>query len=183
MDPFILIVLYIAITLAPLVLAVATNFSLRNLGDELTAGLGMATFAMILVEFVLSGRFRLVSRRIGSDVTMRLNQLLARTALVFALLHPFFYISPLTVPRPWDVTRDEILLYRADFLVTGTLGWVLLVPFVLMAIGRDSLPFRYETWRAMTGRGRRSPLPRSAITRWSGDAMRAIRCSLRSGLR
>ena len=153
MRPLVLILLYIAVTLAPLAISVSSGMTPRSPGDELAAGLGMTAFAMILVEFVLSGRFRLVSRRIGADVTMRMHQLLARTALVFALLHPFFYQAPFAPAHPWDTQRGETLYYGIDFLATGTVAWVLLIPFVLLAIARDGLPFRYETWRALHGGG------------------------------
>ncbi|WP_170122126.1 ferredoxin reductase family protein [Breoghania corrubedonensis] len=113
----------------------------------------MTALVIILVEFVLSGRFRLISRRIGSDVTMRMHQLFARTALVLALLHPFLYQAPFAPARPWDTARAETLFYRIDFLTTGTIAWVLLIPFVLLAVARDGLPFRYEVWRALHGGG------------------------------
>ena len=51
-------------------------------------------YAILLAEFLLSGRFRSVSRKIGIDVTMRFHQLLARSAVVLALLHPLAYTNP-----------------------------------------------------------------------------------------
>lgn len=67
----------------------------------------MIAFAILLIEFVLSGRFQLISDNMGMDVTMRLHQLLARTALVFVLVHPFLYQTPFNPPLPWDVARPH----------------------------------------------------------------------------
>ncbi|MGF1630968.1 MAG: ferric reductase-like transmembrane domain-containing protein [Kiloniellaceae bacterium] len=140
-------------TLSPLALAWVGARPPRSFWDELATGAGMLAFAIILVEFVLSGRFRTVSGRIGMDVTMRAHQLLARSALVLALVHPFLYTTGFNPPLPWDDTRQATL--TADFaaLATGVLAWVLLPVFVLLSIGRDRIGYSYETWRWMHGLG------------------------------
>ena len=113
----------------------------------------MLAFAIILVEFVLSGRFRSISAHIGMDVTMRVHQLFARTALVLALVHPFLYRAEFDRPLPWDPGRQLTLTADGAALATGVLAWVLLPGFVLLAIGRDRIGYRYETWRWMHGLG------------------------------
>lgn len=153
MPSFVLIAVYLALMIAPLVLSFGQDLPARALRDDIASGLGLVAFAVLMVEFVLSGRFRLISRRIGSDVTMRWHQLLARAALVLAVLHPFLYAAPFGRTRPWDPSRAETLLFQIDYLAAGTVALVLLVPFVLMAIYRDQLPYRYEAWRLMHGIG------------------------------
>ncbi|MEC9312947.1 MAG: ferric reductase-like transmembrane domain-containing protein, partial [Pseudomonadota bacterium] len=106
MKSLFLILLYVAVVISPLVVSAIFGGPPRSLGAELGTGLGMLAYAMILAEFVLSGRFRRVSSEIGMDVTMRFHQVMARVALVFALLHPFFYGGSLVGgQRPWDQTR------------------------------------------------------------------------------
>lgn len=153
MHPLLLLPLYLIIAVAPLVLGHLQGLPPRPMRDEISSGLAMVAFAILLVEFVLSGRFRLVSGRMGMDVTMRLHQLLARTALVFVLVHPFLYATPFNTPLPWDVTRQLTLGLDMGSLVTGLIAWVALPAFVLMSIYRDQLPYRYETWRLMHGLG------------------------------
>ena len=151
MPSFVLIAAYIALMLAPLVLSFGQGLPARALRDEFASGLGLVAFAVLLIEFVLSGRFRAISRKVGSDVTMRWHQLLARGALLLVLLHPFLYAAPYDRTRPWDPSRAETLLFQTDYLVSGALAFALLIPFVLMAIYRDQLPYRYEVWRLMHG--------------------------------
>lgn len=43
--------------------------------DELSSGLAMAGFVMLLMEFITSGRFRAVSDPVGIDLMMRFHQL------------------------------------------------------------------------------------------------------------
>ncbi|WP_168215630.1 ferredoxin reductase family protein [Marinobacter confluentis] len=124
----------------------------RQFHQELASGLGILAFSMILMEFVLSGRFRAVSNGVGLDRTMRLHQLAARAALVFALLHPLLYQgTPSGGPRPWDPGRQLTLTTDFSALSTGIVAYLLLAGLVVMAIGRTQLGYRYETWRLLHG--------------------------------
>lgn len=153
MRPVALIGLYVSIVLLPLLLAWFGARPPRSFINELATGAGLLAFAIILVEFVLSGRFRGISGRVGMDVTMLYHQLLARTALILALVHPFLYRGDFDYQRPWDPTRQLTLTNNFDALATGLVAWVLLLVFVAISIARDQLPYRYETWRLMHGAG------------------------------
>ena len=144
---------YISVALAPLALAWAGARPPRQFWDEIASGAGMLAFSILLVEFVLSGRFRTVSRGIGMDVTMRFHQLLARTALVLAIIHPFLFQTGFDRPLDWDRTRRLTLTAEPDAMLTGILGWILLAALVILSVGRDRLPYKYETWRWLHGIG------------------------------
>ena len=148
-----LILLYLLVALAPLALAAASGRPPRPVMDEIASGMAMVAFAILLMEFVLSGRFRSISGRVGLDVTMRFHQLLARTALALALAHPFLYTLPFARPLPFDPTRQLTLTFAAEGLVTGVLAFVLLPAFVVLSIARDRIGWRYETWRLAHGLG------------------------------
>lgn len=154
MKMLVFITAYFAAVLLPLFVSYLVGGPPRPLRLELASGLGILAFAMILAEFVLSGRFKSVSNGVGMDVTMRLHQMMARTALVFAMLHPFlFQGSPSGGARPWDTSRQLTLTTDFTDLSTGIAAFVLLPCLVLFAIGRTQLDFKYETWRLMHGIG------------------------------
>ncbi|SNC65691.1 Predicted ferric reductase [Marinobacter sp. es.048] len=154
MKPLLLIVAYLAAVTLPLLLSAWTGGAPRQFHQELASGLGILAFSMILVEFILSGRFRAISNDVGMDVTMRFHQVMARTALAFALLHPFLYQgTPTGGQRPWDPTRQLTLTTDFSDLATGIVAWLLLTGLVVMAIGRTQLGYRYETWRLLHGLG------------------------------
>ncbi len=148
-----LLVLYLTVVTLPLGLAAFNGRPPRSVWDELATGAGMLAFAIILVEFVLSGRFRSVSDKVGMDVTMRFHQLAARTALLLALVHPFLYRAPFAYPLPWDPTRQQTLLYDFQSLAGGVAAFVLLPSFVMLSIFRNQIDYRYETWRIAHGLG------------------------------
>ena len=140
MHPRFLIMIYLGVVLLPLGLSWLSSRPPRSVLDELASGAGMLAFAIVLAEFLLSGRFRAVSNRIGIDVTMRFHQLLARTALVLALVHPFAYRTP-------SMTID------VSALATGLLAWALLGLVFLLALFRNRSNMPYEAWRMVHGIG------------------------------
>ncbi|WP_138441271.1 ferredoxin reductase family protein [Marinobacter alexandrii] len=154
MKPLFLIVGYLVVVTLPLVLSWWVGGPPRQFQQELASGMGILAFSMVLMEFILSGRFKAISNGVGLDVTMRFHQIMARTALVFALLHPFLYQgTPSGGQRPWDPTRALTITTDFSALSTGIAAYLLLPSLVLLAIGRAQLNFRYETWRLLHGIG------------------------------
>jgi predicted ferric reductase len=88
------------------------------------------------------------------DVTMRFHQVMARTAVAFAIMHPFFYQgAPSGGQRPWDPTRQLTITTDLADLSTGIAAFLLLPSLALLAIGRTQLGYKYETWRLIHGVG------------------------------
>ena len=148
-----LLALYVVIALTPLLLAVIAGKPARNVWRELSAGIAMTGFAMLLLEFVLSGRFRTISGRVGIDVTMRVHQLAAWGVLLFLLVHPFLYAVPRLSPDPMRAVTFIERMFTGEWYRSGVIAWAILLALVPMAIFRDRLPFRYEIWRASHGVG------------------------------
>jgi predicted ferric reductase len=151
--PAVLLIVYLIIVLMPLALSYLQDLPRRGFSDEFSSALAMLAFAMLLIEFVISGRFNSVSGATGIDLTMRFHQLIARSLTVFILIHPFLYVTPLNFPLPWDVTGQLTLGLDTASIVTGILGWILLAPLVVFSVFRDRLPYSYETWRLSHGLG------------------------------
>lgn len=152
LSPVALIVVYAGLLLAPLALAYAQGLPPRHWRDELSSALALVAFAGILIEFLLSGRFRTISGKIGIDATMRVHQLMARGFCVFLLVHPFLYASSMISPsRPWDTTGQQGLGLTTLTFATGLAAWVILMIMVAFAIFREQRSGSYEGWRAAHG--------------------------------
>ncbi len=154
MKTLFLIITYLAAVTLPLIVSWLVGGPPRAFHQELASGLGILAFSMVLMEFVLSGRFKSISNGIGMDVTMRFHQVMARTALFFAVLHPFLYQgSPSGGKRPWDPTRQLTITTDFSDLSTGIAAYLILPCLVLLSIGRTQLDYKYETWRLIHGIG------------------------------
>ncbi|HSO06700.1 MAG TPA: ferredoxin reductase family protein [Pelomicrobium sp.] len=143
---------YLALVLFPVALAAAAGLPRRPLLDELSSGLAMAGFTILLVEFFLSGRYRAVSTPLGLDVTIRYHQLLSYAAVAFLILHPALYTLPVK-ELPTDYTRAETISLTPTGTVTGLVAWALLLLLPAFATFRDQPNWRYETWRLTHGFG------------------------------
>lgn len=137
--------LYLGLALLPLLLAAAQDAPRRAWLDELSTGMAMAGFAILLAEFALSGRFRGLSRGIGMDLTMRFHQWMALAALGFLLLHPFMYTDYSLRPGGTGVRLTSAAT------VSGLAAWMLLVMLVAFAWFRSQLRWSYEAWRLSHG--------------------------------
>ena len=143
-----LLALYLALTLLPLALAWGQGLPARPWLAELSSGLAMAGFALLLAEFALSGRWRALSRGVGMDLTMRFHQAMALGALALLIAHPFLYAD--YAQRP-DHPAGARLTPAAT--VSGLAAWMLLLALVYFATLRRSLGWTYETWRLTHGLG------------------------------
>lgn len=144
--------LYALLALAPVGLALVQDRPLRNPWRELSSALVMVAFAMMLMEFVLSGRWRVLSARAGIDATMRFHQLAARVLLVLVVVHPLLYVVP-RLPDAAAAAGSLQGMFGSPRLRSGVVAWGLLVALVAAAIWRERLPLRYEAWRLSHGLG------------------------------
>ncbi len=151
---------YAVLVMLPVGLGWALVGPARPWPDELSSALALAGFAALLLEFLLSGRFRVISRGIGIDRTMRWHQVFARVLTVALLVHPLLYsynTYQVSGPGLWqalppgDPARAGVLGLDGGSTLTGWLAWMFLLALTGMAIFRDSMPYRYEAWRLMHG--------------------------------
>jgi predicted ferric reductase len=160
MPASMLIAAYAVLVALPVALGWALVGPARPWMDEASSTLALAGFAALLLEFLLSGRFRAISGGIGIDRTMRWHQAFARILTVALLVHPALYSYNAyqfdgpglwQVLPPGDPARAAVLGLDAGAMLTGWLAWMLLLALTGMAIFRQALPYGYEAWRLMHG--------------------------------
>jgi len=155
LSPAALIAGYASLCLLPLVmafvLALVHGHEPRDLFRELSGGLIMVAYVMMLAQFVLSGRFESVSGRAGIDRTMRFHQVAGWVVLGAVILHPLLYAAPRLWPNPLDAVTQVHRMFGSAGLRTGVIAWWLTVLLVPLAVWRDRLPFGYEIWRLSHG--------------------------------
>ncbi len=113
----------------------------------------MVGFTALLVEFILSGRFRTLTDPLGMDALMRFHQFSGHVVLALLLAHPLLYAvfpvqTGLVEGRIVEPTGGGAIAAAAGFI-----AWFLLIALVLAAVLRDELSVTYETWRLAHGLG------------------------------
>lgn len=151
LPPNALFTAYGLLCLVPLILAARQGLPVRNVFRELSSGLVMVGYVMMLVQFALSGRFEWLSGRTGIDRIMRFHQVASWAILAFIILHPLLYAAPRLLPDPIDALVALDRMFSSQNLRSGVIAWWLMILLVPVAVFRDRLPFRYELWRLSHG--------------------------------
>jgi len=138
---------YGGLCLVPVVMAVLQGEPLRHALREISTGLVMVGYVMLLLQFALSGRFEWLSGRIGIDRTLRIHQVAAWAIFAFIVAHPLLYAAPRLVPDPMAALAALDRMFASPHLRSGVIAWILLILLVPVAAFRGRLPIRYEVWR------------------------------------
>lgn len=153
LSPSALLALYVLLVILPLGLATLSTDREEAFSRELCIGIGMAAFAMLLLQFVLSGRFEFLSGRSGIDLTMRFHQLLARTLLAFVVIHPVLLVVPRAQHDFGAALQQLQRLFFEPRLSSGVLALAIIIILVATGIWRRRMPVKYEVWRITHGLG------------------------------
>jgi predicted ferric reductase len=150
----VLIALYVAVGSLPLLVAWQQDALIGGFWRALSNALAMVAFALLCVQFFISGRIRWVSGRFGVDRLLMFHQLAARLITVALLVHPFLYVLQ-SLQRDGLAAAGEtfVRMIANPAFTSGLTAWALLVVIMAMALLRDWLPVRYEAWRISHGLG------------------------------
>ncbi|MDR9428446.1 MAG: ferredoxin reductase family protein [Salibaculum sp.] len=139
--------LYLVVCLVPLVLALMRDVAPTVTWEIAAAGLGLIGLAAMAVQFVTSGRFQLISGRLGIDRVMAFHKTAAWWVLGALLLHPLAYVVP-TVQADPALGLERLIAYLTlPQYRTGVIALGALALLVLGSALRERLPLRYEAWR------------------------------------
>lgn len=130
------ITLYVALAVFPLAAGRITRDFGADFRSDLGSALAISAYTMLLLSFLLSGRFRTVSGRAGLDASLGMHRMLGFAAT--ALIAGHIVIS-LGSPGP---------VSPAAFVATA-----FLVLLIVLAKARSGIGMRYEYWRLSHGLG------------------------------
>ncbi|GGG34079.1 hypothetical protein GCM10010964_22550 [Caldovatus sediminis] len=142
--------LYPAAALAVLAAAAAFGPEPLDAWAELGSAAGLAAGAMLLLQFLTSGRFEAIAGRVGLDVTMGFHRLAGIAVGLVALLH-LLALAAAGAEDPGAALARLGRMATAPGLLSGTLALAALLALIGLALGRERLAFRYHLWRAGHG--------------------------------
>jgi predicted ferric reductase len=142
---------FIALALVPLLAARLSGLEAVAPLHEFGTALGLMACALILLQFLSSGRYESLSGRVGLDRTMGFHRIAAFGLLLFAVMHPLGYVAATFATDPSAAWARLTGMLASPRLRSGVVALVGL--FLLVALGalRERIGWRYETWRASHG--------------------------------
>lgn len=148
LSPALLALLYIVVCLGPLGLALMRPVAPADAWEYAAAGLGLAGLAAMAVQFVTSGRFRMVSSHLGIDKIMAFHKIAAWWVLVALMLHPLAYVVPTWLENPALAAERLVAYLTLPRYRSGVIALAALALLLGSSALRERLPWRYEVWRA-----------------------------------
>jgi predicted ferric reductase len=135
------VLVYLAVTIAPLVLAWSGMEPGRGFLIDFSVALGFVGLALMGLQFVIAARFQSVAAPFGIDVLLQYHRQIAYTSLLFILAHPLLlFVADTGYLALLDLTTAPL---RAKMAITST---VALVIMVALSIWRKKLRLSYELW-------------------------------------
>lgn len=128
------LLLYAGIVVLPLVLAKLARDLERDFASDLATGLGIAAYAMLLVSFVVTGRFEVARARPGEEPNTSFHRLVGVAATAMLIGHVLVSMAS---------DRDPIPL--------AWIGLVVLLLLVAASLLGRRMRLRYEVWRVSHG--------------------------------
>ena len=140
------VLVYLAVTIAPLVLAWSGMEPGRGFLIDFSVALGFVGLSLMGLQFLVAARFRSVAAPFGIDVLLQYHRQIAYTSLLFILAHPLLlFVADTRYLALVDLTTAPL---RAKMAVTST---VALLVLVALSIWRKKLRISYELWQLTHG--------------------------------
>jgi len=140
------IVAYLVLSLSPALVAYLGPIPPRTFWIEVGVGLGFVGLGMIVLQFVLTGRFRQVAASFGLDSMLQYHRQIGIVALVLVLGHPAVLIA--ADPGYLEYFDPRVNLPRA-LAMAGVTGALLLI--TATSLWRLAFRLSYEWWRVIHG--------------------------------
>ncbi|WP_187972998.1 ferric reductase-like transmembrane domain-containing protein [Aquibium microcysteis] len=144
----VLAILYLLVCLMPVVLAATGTVAPLDPWEAGAAALGLAGLTAMAVQFVTSGRFAVVSGRLGIDRIMAFHKIAARWVVLGLVLHPVLYVLPTWLNDPALGQERFIAYLTLSHYRSGVVALAALFLLVGSSLLRERVPWRYEAWRA-----------------------------------
>lgn len=136
------IVLYVGIVLIPLFLRTAFRpNSFFTVTHEIGRNFALIGFTILLLQIVLAGRFKWITKPFGLDIVIRFHNYMALFATSILMLHPILIAYG---GGRWK------LMYSLDvewYIWAGRITLIILVIHVVMSLFQAALRITFETWR------------------------------------
>lgn len=136
------VVLYLLVVTAPLLLAAALQPRTdHGLVLEVARSFGLVVFAILVLQFVLSARFKWIEWPFGLDNLFLFHRAMAVFAALLLLSHPLLMMW---AERRWTLLTSSDV---PPAIHLGRLALLLLLVNVVVSLVRGALRWNFETWR------------------------------------
>ncbi|WOT04202.1 ferredoxin reductase family protein [Shewanella youngdeokensis] len=140
---------YCALLLLPFIAAESLGMVYEGLYSSVLGAITLIAMTAFFVQFPLAGRLKAVPLFSNIDWSVAKHKRLGQYLGLFFFVHPLLILAPKMMMSFDDFSASFISMLTAPQLLTGLIAWLMMLAWVLMAIYKDKLTIRYETWRLL----------------------------------
>src|SRR5918994_5632319 len=136
------VLVYLAVTIAPLVLAWSGMEPGRGFLINFSVALGFVGLSLMGLQFVIAARFQAVAAPFGIDVLLQYHRQIGCVSVLFILAHPaLLFVADDEYLELLEVTEAPLLAKM------GITSVVALLIMVALSVWRKRLRIGYELWQ------------------------------------
>lgn len=144
-----LILTYSVMLVAPWVIASAQGVEFHDIYRYVLSVLNVIAMMAFFIQFPLAGRLRNLSWFSNIDWSISTHKTIGKWLGIFFFLHPLLIVAPKALLSADDLMTSATAMITSPNTLTGVIAWVAMSAWVLMAVFKNRLNIRYETWRLL----------------------------------
>jgi predicted ferric reductase len=144
-----LVLAYLALAIVPFILAQLLGMEFTGVYSSVLGAVNLIAMMIFFMQFPLAGRLKHLPLFANIDWGITKHKQLGKYLGIFLLLHPILILLPKGFISIEDLWLSIVSVVTSSNLLTGIIAWLTMVVWVLMAIYKDKLNIRYETWRLL----------------------------------
>lgn len=140
---------YLLLLFIPVLIAQSIGLQFENFYRNILSMVTVVAMVAFFIQFPLAGRLKQIELFANIDWSIAKHKQLGKYLGIFFFLHPLLILAPKLFVSV-DITFESFLsMLTSPNLLTALIAWVAMATWVLMAIYKDKLKMRYETWRLL----------------------------------
>lgn len=143
------ILTYLLMLVAPWTIASASGVEFHDIYRYVLSALNVLAMMAFFIQFPLAGRLRNLPWFANIDWNIRTHKRIGKCLGAFFFLHPLLIVAPKALLSAQDLQESAIAMITSANTLTGVIAWIAMSVWVLMAVFKDRLSIRYETWRLL----------------------------------
>ena len=140
---------YLVLILIPYIVAETLGLQFENMYRTFLSAITLIAMMVFFLQFPLAGRLKQVPLFANIDWSIAKHKQLGKYLGMFFFMHPLLILAPKLFVSVDITIKSFMSMLTSPNLLTALIAWLSMGIWVLMAIYKDKLKMRYETWRLL----------------------------------
>ena len=140
---------YLLMLVAPWLIGIVLDLEFEGIYRYVLSTLNVVAMMAFFIQFPLAGRVRHLSWFANIDWSIATHKTVGKWLGIFFFLHPILIAAPKALLSAQDLQASAVSMISEPNMLTGVAAWLAMSVWILMAVFKQRLHLRYETWRLL----------------------------------